>query len=91
MELAAVELTTVALPVMAVAPEGMPLWPAIVKVRGTPADSLPLRPMPLRVSSTRTGVTGWYLLGTPAATGVTAADGAEAGPVPPALIAATVI
>ena len=47
-----------ALAVMAVAPAGMPWSPVIWNVLATPALSLPLRPIDLRVSSTRTGVTG---------------------------------
>ena len=55
------ELTTVTLPVTALAPLGTPPWPHTVKVRGVLALSLPDSPIPLRVSSTRAGVRAWYV------------------------------
>src|SRR5664279_2466516 len=53
------ELTTVTLPVTAVALLGIPPRPVIWNVAGVLAVILPLQPLPLRVSSRRTGVIGW--------------------------------
>ena len=54
-----VELTTVTLPVTAVAFDGTPGRPLTWKVWGTLAWSLPLSPLPVRLSTIRTGVIGW--------------------------------
>src|ERR1035437_4201234 len=52
-------LTTVTLPVTAVALAGTPGRPATWNVAGTLATSLPPRPLPARVSSIRAGVMAW--------------------------------
>jgi hypothetical protein len=54
---ALVWLTTVRLPVTAMAPAGTPPRPAMAQVRDTLAVNLPARPLATRVSSRRTGVT----------------------------------
>src|ERR1035437_3169346 len=61
---AALELTIVTLAVTAVAPLGMPPRVATRNVRGVAATSLPDRPFANRVSSRRTGASGWNVLPT---------------------------
>ncbi len=79
-----VTLTTTAdTPVAGTPP--MPVTPAAMVAPGPTGDTNP--PVPLRVSRIRAGVRLWYL--PPPAVGVTLFEAADGGPVPTALMAAT--